>query len=96
MMNKAWYEVAVSSPTAGSGTLESFDSLQSAKVYAEWLCVHDREILADRVDQSIGIRPMDIELVFIDRWVQTEEEYTEPDETFKELKYVPIYMRGDE
>ncbi len=85
-MNKVWYRVAVSSGTWG-GTMEYFDSLQSAQDYAEWLCIHDREILVDRVVQSTGIRVTDIELVSIDRWVQT----TERDTTFGKLKYVPMY-----
>jgi hypothetical protein len=78
MMDKIWYEVAVSSPTHGSETIESFEYLENAKAFASAMC-NNKDVLLELAN--------DIECLFIDRWTWDGENYNELDETFVELRY---------
>ena len=76
-MDKTWYEVAMSSPTQGSETIESFYSLEDAKKFATHLC-NSKDMLPELAN--------DIESVFIDRWTWNGD-ISDLDETFTELRY---------
>ena len=90
-MDKTWYEVAVSSPTHGSKTIESFDYLEEAKEFALYLLNNNMGLLmlAELAD--------DIESVFINRWTWDGENNNELDQTFTQLKYyIETYEKAKE
>mgnify|MGYP003140526103 CR=1 FL=1 len=84
-MDKTWYEVAVSSPTHGSKTIESFDSIVDAKKFATALSsAYSKDMLSETEKWLLA---NDIESVFINRWTWDGENNNELDETFKEVRY---------
>ena len=90
MMDKTWYEVAVSSKTEGSATLESFDLLEDAKTFAFTMCNNSGQKLLGHIHNQLGwsdISLDDLEGLFIDRWTWDRENSNDLDETFTELRY---------
>ena len=88
---QTWYEVAASSPTQGSETIESFDYLEEAKEFALYLLNNNMGLLmlAELAD--------DIESVFINRWTWDGENNNELDQTFTQLKYyIETYEKAKE
>ena len=89
-MDKTWYEVAVSSKTEGSATLESFDLLKDAKTFVFTMCNDSGQTLLDKIQTELGwadISLDDLESMFIDRWTWDRENSNDLDETFTELRY---------
>ena len=85
---QTWYEVAASSPTQGSETIESFDYLEDAKKFATHLC-NSKDMLPELAN--------DIESVFITRWTWDGENNNELDQTFTQLKYhIETYEKAKE